>query len=540
MKKPAPAAKSSGGFLARLGFGKKQWEAVNLAPETDIRASDIGLWGSSSTTVASLLSSGKKQARSRQEIYAKWAQMESDPIVSTALLLLCTAALGGDSSSGQMVFIEPSGKAREDKRLETICTEISTDLTDYLNDTAYLLAYTGAAFGDAYLRVYTEDGAGVVGLHSDEMIRPQLVQSFERGNRTVGYAVFVGETNFERMTTEQLVRMKMPRTQWIPQHGVIEKSLRLHLGEDDLDALPILPAMAGGSLLFNAEEPYDRLMAALVGLVGQRVLDSIDESILTVNLESMTQEQQRRYVQSVISMLNVSRERAELAVRTGMPMLERIRHIIPIFNEKQLVQVGSGLSQGRPASLTVDDVMFHARLLSGALGVDLSMIGFADQMAGGLGEGGFFRTSAHVAERARIIRVALEACFNRVIDLHTLKKYGVVFAPQERPWDINFYGSISALEAEKQASQTAAMGSASMMVQSLQMMKDMGAKKEMLKAFLSQQMLIDEDLAELYSGIAGQPNAADAGGEGFAPDPATDVNADETETDSDTAEDSDD
>ena len=40
--------------------------------------------------------------------------------------------------------------------------------------------------------------------------------------------------------------------------------------------------------------------------------------------------------------------------------------------------------------MSIDDIMLHAKLLAGALGVDLSMLGFADTLAGGLGEGGFF------------------------------------------------------------------------------------------------------------------------------------------------------
>lgn len=516
MAKSAKPKGKSGGFLSRFGVGRKQWEDDHVAAPEEITARDVGLWGTSATTVAALLSSGKKQARSRQEIYDKWAWMEGDPIVSTALSMLCTAALGGDSASGQMVYIEPTGRAREDERLGQVCEEISDSLTDALNQVVYQMAYTGATFGDAYARIYTAEGHGVEAVHMDEMIRPPLVQPFERGGRTVGHVVFVGETNFERLTTMQLARLKMPRTQWVPQHGVIEKSIRLHLADQDLDELPILPGMAGGSLLYNAEEPYDRLSAALVGLVGQRVLDSIDESILTVNLESMTRDQQSRYVDSVTKMLSVSRERAEAAVSSGQPLLERIRHIVPVFNERQLTQVGQPVSQGRQTSLTVEDVMFHARLLSGALGVDLSMIGFADQMAGGLGEGGFFRTSAHVAERARIIRSAVEDCLNHIIDLHTLHRYGVVFSPSERPWVVNFYGSISALEAEKQQSQMTAMSSAGMMVQAMQQLKDMGADKKMLKAFLSQQLLVDEELAELYSDLGDMKPAEPEGG-GFAP-----------------------
>ena len=128
---------------------------------------------------------------------------------------------------------------------------------------------------------------------------------------------------------------------------------------------------------------------------------------------------------------------------------------------------GNGGQTGRAATISIEDVLLHARLLSGALGVDLSMLGFADQLSGGLGEGGFFRVSAQAAERARVIRVALAEFFNHVIDIHTMRRYGVVFSPTERPWVINFFGSISALESEKQRTRADSMNAGMLLVQSL-------------------------------------------------------------------------
>ena len=171
--------------------------------------------------------------------------------------------------------------------------------------------------------------------------------------------------------------------------------------------------------------------------------------------------------------------------------------------------------------------MLHARLLSGSLGVDLSMLGFADQMAGGLGDGGFFRVSAQVAERARVIRVALADFFNKVVDIHTMRRYGVVFEDRNRPWVINFFGSISALEAEKQRTRTDAMNSGLLMVQAMQLMKELGATKEIMTEFLSKSMMLDEDQAKLYAKIVEAPNPGDEGmggggfgGGGFGAEPA--------------------
>lgn len=499
------------GLLTRMtGIGAKRWAATNIAPAQEITQADTFLYGAGTTTVASLLGSGKKLARTRQVIYHKWAYMESDPICSTAIGLLVTTALGGHETSGQLIFVEKSAETEKNKRLATIVDEISRDIGPILNKVAFQMAYTGAAFGDSYARIYS-DQSGVVDLYTDELVRPQLVQPFERGSRTVGYAVYIGERNFERLDVSQLARLKMPRTQWVPQHGVYEKSIRIALKEDDIDALPIMPAMAGGSLLFSAEEAYDNLSASLMGLVGQRWMGSIDEQMIGVNMDSMTKEQQEMFIKSVTGMLRKSKELSEAAVKNGRPVMERIRHLIPVFGEKQLVNVGGQTQTGRTSDISIEDVMLHARLLAGALGVDLSMLGFADQLAGGLGDGGFFRVSASAAERARVIRVSLAEFFNQVIDIHTYKRYGVVFPAGERPWTINFYGSISALESEKQRTRADAMNSGMMLAQALQTMKDMGANEKIMVSFLSKTMMVDDDQAKLFASIVNAKPPEDGG-----------------------------
>lgn len=505
--------KKEPGVLARFGMTAKRWASSFVSPARQIDEASAILYGAGSTTIAALLGSGRRGARSRPIIYEKWSMMEGDPIVSTALMLLVTSALGGHETSGDIVFIEKTAEAKKDKRLAAIADEIAADLAPIFNRVAFQIAYTGAAFGDAYARIYA-DGRGVIDLHADEMLRPPLVQPFERGSRTVGYLVYIGERNKERLDVSQVARMKMPRTQWVPQYGIVEKSLHQAITEDDIDQLPVIPSMAGGSLLYSAEEPYDNLIASLLGLVGQRWMDSIDEQMIGVNLDSMTLEQQERFMESVKGMFQSSKLRAEQAVKTGRPVMERIRHILPVFNEKQLTTVGptNGGQPGRAATISIEDVMLHARLLSGALGVDLSMLGFADQLSGGLGEGGFFRVSAQAAERARIIRVALSEFFNHVIDIHTMRRYGVVFDAKERPWEINFFGSISALEAEKQRTRSDSMNAGMLLVQSMQMMKELGASKEIMGHFLSKTMILDEDQAKLYAAIVDAKPPEDGGG----------------------------
>lgn len=66
-----------------------------------------------------------------------------------------------------------------------------------------------------------------------------------------------------------------------------------------------------------------------------------------------------------------------------------------------------------------------------------------------------------------------------------MTKYGIVFNSNERPYEINFFGSISALEAEKQRTRADSMNSGMMLVQAMQQMKDLGATEEMMHEFLT-------------------------------------------------------
>jgi len=507
--------KSGGaGFFAKFGLGAKAWTAQNVEPAQEITQGNTYLYGAGTTTVASLLGYGRNSARARQLIYRKWMLMEGDAIVSAACRLLVTAALGGHETNGDMVFIEPTPDAKKNKRLSEVVEDITKTLSRKLNRIAFQMAYTGVIYGDSYARIYWQDKEGVVDIESDEMVRPQLIQPFEQGGRTIGYAVSLGEQNFERMDITQIARLKMARTQWIPQHGVVEKSYKCEITNNDEFSLPVMPSMVGGSLLYNAEVPYDNLVASILGMVGQRWIDSIDEQMITVNMESMNIDQQKKFLESMKQMLLRSKEYAEQAVVGGHPIMERVRHIVPVYQEKQLMQiqpVNAGGS-GRAANISIDDIMFHARLLAGALGVDLSMLGFADQLAGGLGEGGFFRTSAQAAENGRIIRNALTDFFNSIIDIHTLKKYGVVFNEGDRPWTINFYGTISALESERQRTKGDAMNAGAILVQTIQQLKELGATREIAEEFLTKQMQLDADEAKLYAGVVETAGGDDAGG----------------------------
>ena len=472
----------------------------SLAPEVD-----RGGWEyTEAITTTALSGNGVTGARNRQLIYQKYQQMAADPIISGAIRLHVTAALGGHETSGDVVFIEPSAEAKGNQQAEGIVTELTKELAPIFNRIAFQVAYNGCIYGDAYGRIFAKKGRGVVGVGVDEMLLPPLVIPYEQGDKTVVCAVAVGPKLRERLVMDQIARLKMPRLIYTPQPLAVEKAWRSAIIENDPDKLPLMPSLVGGSFLAEAESQYDKFAAALLGLVGQRVLDSIDESILTANVGGMTKEQQQTFMASMTKVLKRSKEVAEESVRSGKPFLGRIRHLIPVWAEKQLlglqgVNSGGGTGSGRAGNITIDDVLFHAKLLCGSLGTDISMLGFADLMSGGLGEGGFFRTSAQSAERARVIRWALTDFFNDLIDVHLIYKTGRTFDPANRPWQINFFGSISALETERQKTQLDAVNAGTLLAQCFQMVKDSGLDEKAMAHLFERVIKLDAEDAKMYA-----------------------------------------
>ncbi|MGX2973716.1 hypothetical protein ACWIUH_01345 [Ursidibacter arcticus] len=450
----------------------------------------------SGMTISSLLGGETAKARTRQQIYKQWQIMEKDPVISIAIKTHTIAALGGHESKGDVIFIEENPNATEqDKK---IIEELRGDLLEVFNKIAFPVAYKAIAFGDAYARTYFEKGQGLVRCIADEITHPMLVLPYEQGGETVGFVAGVNQHNLVRLTKFQIARMKMPRIQWIPQMGVIPKAYRSNIEQDDISRLPRLPSMVGGSFLFAAEKPFWDFYTSLNAIVGQRLVDSIDESLMTVNLTGSTKEQQIKFKKMITSVLSQSKELADKAMN-GEPYFGRKRHVVFTHNEKQVTLHGEGLGSKRQGSITIDDIMLHARLLAGALGIDLSMLGFADQLSGGLGDGGFFRVSAQVAQSSQLIRVAMADFFDEIIDNHMLFKYGKKFPKGNRPYAINFYGSISAFEAEKQRTRTDMVGSAGLIVQTLAQMKDLGLGEKEMITFMTKQMAIDEDEATEYA-----------------------------------------
>lgn len=496
---------------SRVGSAIKRWfsnrgavEVTQLAgavvrPSPGLSDDWAESWLADPVSTAFLAGTENRQIRSRQQVYEKWQDMSADPIISSALRLHVTAALGGHESRGEMVFIEPTPDAKVNKDDLALVESLAKDLQPLFNRIAPTVCFGAVLFGDAYGRVYAEKGEGVRDVYIDELIYPPLVQPYERANTTIGYTMAAGSSISQRLSVLQVARMKMPRTMYIPQNRVIEKAMRMTMTTDRLEDLPPVPGLAGGSFLDGSEVAYDKFAAAWAGLVGQRVQDSIDETLVSVMQTGMNPKQREKFQASLSRMFERSNNYINSVVSKGRAVFGKIYHFIPTSSDKQLTELRGGVSAGRTSSLTIEDVMMHARFLAGSLGVDLSMIGFADQLGGGLGEGGFFRVSAQSAERSRAIRAALTEFLDHIVSVHLLYKHGIDMHGKDKPWQINYFSGISALETERAKTKADNMNSGALLVQTMMQMKDLGLDEAATTHFLETEMGMDTQAAKLYA-----------------------------------------
>lgn len=449
-------------------------------------------------SISQVLSALEMPARNRQEIYSRYMYMSGDPIIAAALNLHVTQSLGGHETTGDVIFIEAKPNATDAEK--KIIEQIQNDLLDMLNQNAYQIAFWGCAFGDAYARIYGEKKHGISHIELSEFYLPAFIQPFELAGKTAGYRINI-EQKIHTLTPIQLSRLKMPRMGFVPQYRMQYNYFVQSITQDDVSKHKPVPSNIGGSFLESAEKPFFLLQSALIGLSSGRILDSIRESIIGLNMKDMTKEQQMQFFNFFSGMLKASKKRAADAIEKKSPVLEKIIHLLPVWDEKQLYNVDTGGSLGNQNAnaYSVDDVMFYAKLLAGSLGLDLSMLGFSDLLSGGLGDGGFFRVSAQAGQRSRLLRQGLTGWVNHVIDVHCNYKFNGVFQSANRPYEVVFNGATSALERENQETRERKNAAASVALQNFASVKELGFDENAITLFVKDQMGFDEDDAKIYA-----------------------------------------
>lgn len=460
-----------------------------------------------------------KAPRTRQQIYTMWELMQKDPQIAEALALHVTAALGGHETTGDVIFITPHdrirGKGSRARDLRAKVEREERHLAPIINRVAFSLALQAIGHGDSYARIYTDKHRGVVDIINDRHTMPSLIMPFEQAGKTIGFHA-LEEENLERsiakLTPMQILRVKMQRVVFVPQIALQAWQDQKILTHDNRSDCPLVPSEVGGSFLYTIEEPWQDVTISRAGLNNQQISDSVKQAFLTLNMESMPPDQQKSYKKGLTTVLTNYRNQVEEAFKGGEALYGTKYHFLPQWGEKQILQSVGDLSQ-RMAPLNEGLLMTNLKRLAGGLGIDLSLIGWAEMLAGGLGDGAAFHTSAQIMRRTTLIRQANIDAYNHVMSIHWGIKYGEYFEENNYPWQFDFYSDQTAAATQALTNKQSRANTTVSQLQVVQMMKDLGLGKETAQLILEDEMGYDITMAEKIAiSITSQPVADPQGG----------------------------
>ena len=446
------------------------------------------------------------QARDRKQIYTIYKMMQKDPTIDAALNLLVTAALGAHESRGEVVFIQPAdhirGSGARSRELRRLVEKESRHLQGIINAFVFALARNGVTYGDSYARIYSEVGFGVHNALCDEHVEPPLVQAYEQAGKTVGFHVL--EINdyesqyIAKLSNTQMIRMKMQRITPVPQFNMNRILNQRLLEENDIRKVPIIPSPIGGSFLQNVEGAWKDVVLNFTALNTQQIVDSVKTAFLAVDVSGMPDHNRKIYKEGLTDALLKHHEKAKDALMGGDPLWATNWIVMPQWGDKQITTPLGEMAQ-RTSPLSMELVMTHLRRAVGSLGLDISLVGWADMLSGGLGDGAMFHTSAQVMQRAALIRQALTDALNRLCNIHFAKKYGQGFNLNDLPFKIEYYSDISAAATEALNNKNTRANTLMMTAQSIQALKDLGLSHSTNIILLDDYLGMDSEKALLVS-----------------------------------------
>lgn len=389
---------------------------------------------------------------SRQMAYSKLDEMALDPTIDSALRMHVANALSAKTDTGELMFIQSTKDADD-----AIVKDLRDVVGKFLNANAEAIAYNAAKYGMDTVRPYCEWGIGIKHVRHDFYTLPAFIKQYERAGLPCGFTSKYQRSlerkgMIELMPPWKFTPFKIPK--WGSQSNLLAEPLRINplafdINDDDyMQEEPIETQNYGSSLIRTAYEPWIDLNEAILALNSARKNAAKRDRFVTLQSGSKNPSLVAKYYNTLMAQFkrvkNLSARRS--AKRGHISTIDT--HILPVTSD------GSGsvniqTEQSEVNISAIEDVNFHVNRMCGALGADKSLLGFTDDMSGGLGEGGWWTQSMVAAIKANLIRRAMKNGAEALCELHVLFKYGKVYTETDKPWRIEFNSLNNVLEREE-------------------------------------------------------------------------------------------
>ncbi|EGR0306914.1 phage portal protein [Vibrio alginolyticus] len=448
-----------------------------------------------------------KLPKDRFMLYPILKEMAEDSTIDAALNLHLGHALSVSNDNGMAVYLHPT-----DEKCAEYVGRLNRELLTPINENLMNWTYSTLVYGVNYVRPYTKEGVGITHFEANYYTLPNQIREYERSGELAGFTAEYLQTraNGEQVRLAEpwaLIPLKMPI--WRPDMDIPPVNYtgqRYSLYDDAYSRMPIETQNYGTSILLTCFEAWSMLRQSIAALGASRVNASLIDRMVAVNTDGLDAAGAAEYINMVADQMKQDRQEVVDRSRKLGFIPTVINTLLPFMGgAKGGLQIDTFTTD--PNISHIEDIMFHLKRLAGTLGVDPSMLGFGDLLSGGLGEGGFFRTSIQSALRANQIRAAVVTFVKRALDIHTIYRDGKVWNDNDMPFEIRFNSLNTAIEQEKSAAMESQANYATMLTTVLDLIEQspIGKSPKLKNHLYTSVVGLDSELAnEVISELAAQ------------------------------------
>lgn len=467
-----PGAKANHGNVMTLGATSSSGYMMNVFSRSCFPDNDSD---SESQFIDSMVSSGRDilgevtLPPERLQRYPLLEEMAGYPTIGQALYIHLTYAFSINKRTNRSFEFIPTFNDDEkgNAAAQELCEELMSDVGEIINRELAGWGLLMAIFGVCYIRPHMTPKQGITSLECNYYTLPHFIKEYHVGGQLAGFTGDYLKDESGALVFAKpwdMVSMKIPL--WHPSR----LNMPIYTGMEQFsllskpeDRTPIETQNYGASLLQNAYEPYLNLRGAIRAMKASRFNASKIDRLIALNMDGLDPARGALYGRTVSEQLKLSADQMEKRARGNNTAPSVTNTILPMLaNGKGQMTIDT---QSLPADISgIEDIMFHIKQLASALNLDYTMLGFADQMSGGLGEGGFLRTSIQAGMVAGWLRGGATECIYRICDIHLATKYGKVYPAGERPYKVQFNSMATSIELEENAAMDSRANYASVFV----------------------------------------------------------------------------
>lgn len=425
--------------------------------------------------------------------YAYFDSMAKDSVIDDALSYHLDSALSPKTSTGQILRIEATGS--ED---DPVLKDLKANLQAKFNKNIRAWMYASVKNGVSYVLPYVEEGVGITSIRFDYYTRPDQIKEFEKGGTRIG---FVHKKQIENNKKGEIILL--PDWRFIPfkmpacdiekdKEPIWKDGLKFDIeAGSPFDEDPIETQDYGQSLIETAYSPWISFKKAVRSLDVIREQAGKTERFVTVNTGNTAPAVAAKYFSSIITLFRKKKSRHQKAQyeQGSRPLVENT--IIPVKGEVNINTETNDVNVSH-----IEDVDFKVARLAGSLHIDKALLGFTENLGGGLGDGGFNQVSLAAAAKASTIRTVAVEALDRLCELHAFWKYGKIYDEDQKPWKIVFNSVTTAIEREEQDAEDIKINSAIQFVtltQTVDAESTLFSKEEVARRALTEIMDMTED-----------------------------------------------